>query len=167
MSVYHLAETNMPKHAKTNTPKHGSGPPEAFSEIKPAKTCLQTACQKCLSQQDTKHAKSCQDTTCQTMNKQASNMAAYLLKKSQKYRANVAHIKHASVLSHLSPDHMNPASAMKTKRKTTNSAAARRSTQKVIHKRQPRLCHHVSLNNCTLQFTIHKTHKQCLMYCIF
>ena len=158
MSVYHLAETNMPKH--------GSGPPEAFSEIKPAKTCLQTACQKCLSQQDTKHAKSCQDITCQTyMNKQASNMAAYLLKKSQKYRANVAHIKHASVLSHLSPDHMNPASAMKTKRKTTNSAAACRSTQKVIHKRQP-----PTMPPCVLEqlyFTIHKTHKQCLMYCIF
>ena len=45
---------------------------------------------KCLRKQNTnmskkKHAKSCQDTTCQTyINKQASNMAAYLLKQSQK-----------------------------------------------------------------------------------
>ena len=60
-----MAETNMPKHAQINMPKHGSGPPETFSEIKDAKTCLQTAFQKCLRQQDSKHAKSCQDTTCQ------------------------------------------------------------------------------------------------------
>ena len=87
MSVYHLAEV-----FEQTGHKHGSGPPEAFSEIKPAKTCLQTACQKCLSQQDTKHAKSCQDTTCQTyMNKQASNMAAYLLKQSQKLVTATAH----------------------------------------------------------------------------
>ena len=80
-----MAETNMPKHATTNMPKHGSGPPETFSEIKLIKTCLQTACQKCLKQQDSKHAKSCQDTTCQTyIKKQASNMAVDLLKESQK-----------------------------------------------------------------------------------
>ena len=99
------------------------------------------------------------------MNKQASNMAAYLLKKSQKYRANVAHIKHASVLSHLSPDHMKPASAMKTKRKTTNSAAACRSTQK-SHSQTAT----PTMPPCVLEqlyFTIHKTHKQCVMYCIF
>ena len=68
-----MAETNMPKHAKTNMPKHGSGPPETFSEIKLIKTCLQTACQKCLKQQDSKHAKSCQDTTCQTYRKKQAS----------------------------------------------------------------------------------------------
>ena len=87
-----MAETNMPKHAQINMPKHGSGPPETFSEIKDAKTCLQTAFQKCLRQQDSKHAKSCQDTTCQTyINKKASNMAVDLLKESQKLVAATAH----------------------------------------------------------------------------
>ena len=89
-----MAETNMPKRAKTNMPKHGTGPPEAFSEIIPAKTCLQTACQKCLSQQDTKHAKSFQDTTCQTyLSKQASNMAAYL--KASESNSTCSNITHA------------------------------------------------------------------------
>ena len=94
-----MAETNMPKHAKTNMAKHGSGPPEAFSESKLTKTCLQTACQKCLKQQDTKHAKSCQDTTCQTyINKQASNMAVYLLKESQKLVTATAHAQITNAL---------------------------------------------------------------------
>ena len=42
----------------------------------------------------------------------------------QAYRASVAHIKHASVLPHLSPDHINQASVMKTQRETANSAAS-------------------------------------------
>ena len=52
---------------------------------------------KCLRKQNTnmpkkKHAKSCQDTTCQTyINKHASNMAAYLLKQSQKLLTATAH----------------------------------------------------------------------------
>ena len=48
----------------------------------------------------------------------------------QAYRDRVAHIKNASALFHLSLAHMNPASAMKTKRKTAHSAAVRRSTPK-------------------------------------
>ena len=54
-------------------------------------------CHKRLRKQSTnmpkkKHAKSCQDTTCQTyINKQASNMAAYLLKQSQKLLTATAH----------------------------------------------------------------------------
>ena len=43
----------------------------------------------------TEHAKSCQDTTCQTyMNKQASNMAAYLLKQGKKLVTATAQVKH-------------------------------------------------------------------------
>ena len=87
------------KQTCQNMPKHGSRLPETFSEIKPAKTCLQTAFQKCVRQQDSKHAKSCQDTTCQTyINKQASNMAVDLLKESQKLVAATAHAQITNAL---------------------------------------------------------------------
>ena len=42
----------------------------------------------------------------------------------QAYRLSVAHIKHASVLPHLSPDHMDPAFVMTTQRKTAQCAVA-------------------------------------------
>ena len=84
MSVYHLAETNMPKHATTNMPnhvrippvktkdtgiKHGSIPPEAKSKAIVAATAHAqiTNALQCVTRSIlcTKHAKSCQDTTCQ------------------------------------------------------------------------------------------------------
>ena len=84
MSVYHVAETNMPKHATTNMPnhvrippvknkhtgiKHGSIPPEAKSKAIVAATAHAqiTNALQCVTRSIlcTKHAKSCQDTTCQ------------------------------------------------------------------------------------------------------
>ena len=83
-TIYHLAETNMPKHATTNMPnhvrippvknkdtgiKHGSIPPEAKSKAIVAATAHAqiTNALQCVTRSIlcTKHAKSCQDTTCQ------------------------------------------------------------------------------------------------------